>query len=177
MRHLPLRSMLVLAVAVVGCASQGQTGALGGAGLGALLGQVIGGSTESTLIGAGVGAGLGYIIGNEMDKADAQSRDKATAAELMPFSGTSWQLVSANPQPDRKVRTMVARFDHDGNLNSTMGYEDGAVETSSEKYRVVGQTLIVNKPDYVVNARYKIEGDQLYVDTGKRSLVLARVSP
>jgi hypothetical protein len=58
-----------------GCSSTGGTGStgmnkaeiggLGGPGIGALLGQVIGGSTAGTLIGAGVGAGLGYIIGNK----------------------------------------------------------------------------------------------------------------
>ena len=53
---------------VGGCESDAQTGALIGAGVGALAGQAIGGDTEGTLIGAGVGAGGGYIIGNESDK-------------------------------------------------------------------------------------------------------------
>jgi outer membrane lipoprotein SlyB len=51
-----------------GCESDAQTGALIGAGVGALAGQAIGGDTEGTLIGAGVGAAGGYIIGNEQDK-------------------------------------------------------------------------------------------------------------
>jgi outer membrane lipoprotein SlyB len=53
---------------ISGCESDAQTGALIGAGIGALAGQAIGGDTEGTLIGAGVGAGGGYIIGNEQDK-------------------------------------------------------------------------------------------------------------
>jgi len=53
---------------ISGCESDAQTGALIGAGVGALAGQAIGGDTEATLIGAGVGAGGGYIIGNEQDK-------------------------------------------------------------------------------------------------------------
>ncbi|MFB0524904.1 MAG: glycine zipper domain-containing protein [Phycisphaerae bacterium] len=53
---------------VAGCESDAQTGALIGAGVGAIAGQAIGGDTESTLIGAGVGAAGGYIIGNEQDK-------------------------------------------------------------------------------------------------------------
>ena len=53
---------------VAGCESDAQTGALIGAGIGALAGQAIGGDTESTLIGAGAGAAGGYIIGNESDK-------------------------------------------------------------------------------------------------------------
>ena len=53
---------------ISGCESDAQTGALIGAGVGALAGQAIGGDTEATLIGAGIGAGGGYIIGNEQDK-------------------------------------------------------------------------------------------------------------
>ena len=53
---------------VGGCESDAQTGALIGAGVGALAGQAIGGDTQGTLIGAGVGAAGGYIIGNEQDK-------------------------------------------------------------------------------------------------------------
>ncbi|MBN1804430.1 MAG: glycine zipper 2TM domain-containing protein [Sedimentisphaerales bacterium] len=55
-------------VIVAGCESDAQTGALIGAGVGAIAGQAIGGDTEGTLIGAGVGAAGGYIIGNEQDK-------------------------------------------------------------------------------------------------------------
>ena len=53
---------------VVGCESDAQTGALIGAGVGAIAGQAIGGDTEATLIGAGAGAAGGYMIGNESDK-------------------------------------------------------------------------------------------------------------
>jgi outer membrane lipoprotein SlyB len=55
-------------VFIAGCESDAQTGALIGAGVGALAGQAIGGDTEGTLIGAGVGAAGGYMIGNEQDK-------------------------------------------------------------------------------------------------------------
>ncbi len=51
------------------CQNDAQTGALLGAGIGALAGQAIGGDTQGTVIGAAAGAGLGYIIGNESDKA------------------------------------------------------------------------------------------------------------
>ncbi len=61
-------SMSLSLVVVAGCESDAQTGALIGAGVGALAGQAIGGDTQGTLIGAGVGAAGGYIIGNEQDK-------------------------------------------------------------------------------------------------------------
>ena len=52
-----LTALLVMLATVAGCKTSAQTGALGGAGIGALAGQAIGGSTEATLIGAAVGAG------------------------------------------------------------------------------------------------------------------------
>ncbi len=54
-----------------GCANKMQSGAAIGAGTGAVLGQVIGGSTTATLVGAGVGALAGGAIGNNEDKKDA----------------------------------------------------------------------------------------------------------
>ena len=65
--------LMVVAVSLglaffAGCESDAQTGALIGAGVGAIAGQAIGGDTEGTLIGAGVGAAGGYMIGNEQDK-------------------------------------------------------------------------------------------------------------
>ena len=55
---------------LTGC-NDAQSGALLGAGVGALAGQAIGGDTEATVIGTAVGAGAGYIIGNESDKSKA----------------------------------------------------------------------------------------------------------
>ncbi len=46
----------------------GINGFLLGAGGGALIGQVIGRNTESTLIGTAVGSMLGYVIGNEREQ-------------------------------------------------------------------------------------------------------------
>jgi hypothetical protein len=59
-------------VALAGCETSAQTGALGGAGIGALAGQAIGGNTQATLIGAGIGTVTGYIIGNEVDKSEGR---------------------------------------------------------------------------------------------------------
>jgi hypothetical protein len=54
---------------IVGCETQGQTGALIGTGAGAGIGALAsGGSATGTLVGAAVGGGAGYIVGNEADK-------------------------------------------------------------------------------------------------------------
>ena len=79
--HKKLVTVLITAVVslgltfVVGCESDAQTGALLGAGAGALAGQAIGRDTESTLIGTAVGGGAGYILGDQRDK-------KKTKAEM-----------------------------------------------------------------------------------------------
>jgi predicted lipid-binding transport protein (Tim44 family) len=150
-------------------------GGLSGAGIGALAGQVIGGNTAGTLIGAGVGAGLGYIIGNEMDKADAKKRQAVTPQEVQPLTNTVWTLISVNPQPKRPFASLTSRFNADGTVTTTKTYADGKVETDTEYYRIVGSTLIVNKPDYVINAQFRIEGDRMYLDTGKFGVVMQRI--
>jgi len=66
-------SLLMLSA---GCETDAQSGALIGAGIGALAGQAIGGDTEATLIGTAIGAGGGYVIGNESDKAKDRQRDE-----------------------------------------------------------------------------------------------------
>lgn len=55
-------------------------GAGSGAAVGAILGQAIGGDTESTLIGAGIGAALGGIAGNQVGRyMDLQEQDLRNA--------------------------------------------------------------------------------------------------
>jgi len=63
-----------------GCESDAQVGSAVGALAGAGIGQLAGGSTESTLIGAAVGGGAGYMIGNESER-------KKTEAELADMRG------------------------------------------------------------------------------------------
>lgn len=51
-------------------------GAAAGAGLGAIIGQAIGGDTESTLLGAGAGAIVGALAGNQVGRyMDNQERE------------------------------------------------------------------------------------------------------
>lgn len=164
-----------LFVANSGCATKKQTGALAGAGVGALIGQAIGSNTAGTLIGAGVGTGVGYLIGNEMDKKDAKSREAVTAQETAPLANTTWQLVSIVPDPKKNVKALVIHFKPDGTAVTTRTFNDDSVKTATERYRVVGQTLILNQDDYVINARFTINGNQMIANTDKYSIVLRRV--
>ncbi len=70
--RLAMLGIAMTLIGTAGCETSAQTGALGGAGIGALAGQAIGGNTQATLIGAGVGAVAGYMVGNEKDKKDAR---------------------------------------------------------------------------------------------------------
>jgi len=171
--------MLLTALFGAGCATQGETGALAGAGAGALIGGLANmhGSWGATaLIGAGVGAGVGYLIGNEEDKKDAQKRQAARAEELKPLAGTTWQVISIVPKQEKSYKSVVSHFRNDGTVVTTKTNMNGKVETLQEQYRIVGSTLIISKPDYVENAKFRIEGDTLTIDYGNGSVVMQRVS-
>jgi len=67
-RHTMIIAAALTALALAGCETSEQeqragTGALIGAGAGALAGQAIGRDTKSTIVGAGAGALLGAAIG------------------------------------------------------------------------------------------------------------------
>ena len=165
-----------------GCETSAQTGALGGAGIGALAGQAIGGSTQATLIGAAAGAGIGYIIGNEKDKKEAREKSQAskshnyTHTEVSPLGGTQWQLISLRPSDVVPPYTSkMLEFRPDGRVITTTTKPDGQIDVFNERYRVVGSTLIVNKPGYLINARFSISGGELIVDAEEFRAVLKRL--
>ncbi|MCL5023507.1 MAG: glycine zipper domain-containing protein [Nitrospirae bacterium] len=170
-----LCSTLVLGA---GCATQGQTGALTGAGVGALAGGLANmhGSWGATaLVGAGVGAGIGYLIGNEEDKKEAARRQALREDETRPLAHTTWQVISVVPPSRDHYKSLVSHFRPDGYVVTTRTYDDGRVETDTERYRIVGSTLIINKPDYVINARFRFDRDRMMLDTGRHSIVMQRV--
>lgn len=91
MKKMRLTVLLILSLFIVSCAgttnqeSKTKEGVLVGAGVGAILGQVIGGDTQGTLIGAGIGAALGGVAGNQigayMDRQEADLRNVMAASE------------------------------------------------------------------------------------------------
>ena len=125
-RCLKSGAVAVLAAAMgmssVGCESKAQTGALVGAGGGALLGGAIGSLSHSragagAAIGAGAGAIGGYLVGNEMDKKDQKNRDAAAARSARTARSEDYQ----SPAPRNTVapgdgvsRDDVIRWSKDG---------------------------------------------------------------
>lgn len=86
--------LLVAMFVVSGCASLNTRqekgtaiGAGAGAGIGALLGQVIGRDSKSTMIGAGIGALLGGVAGNQvgayMDRQEAALQEVARQSDQL----------------------------------------------------------------------------------------------
>jgi len=177
-RRIFIQSTLFASLVIIaGCETKARTGALGGTGVGAIIGQVAGRSTEATLIGAAVGAGVGYIIGNEMDKDEAKKIEAShQIPDNSPLAGTSWivtNLVRDEPLPHK---SLIFEFRRNGRVVTLRTLPNGTVVRSDESYRVVGNTLIVNKPGYIVNAKYRIDGREMVVETPKARAVLQRIS-
>lgn len=90
-KHLIITIITGAALMMSSCAGTTNTerktkeGVLVGAGVGAVLGQVIGGSTEGTLVGAGIGAALGGVAGNQigsyMDQQEQSLRSAMASTE------------------------------------------------------------------------------------------------
>ncbi len=210
-------ALAALLSGVHGCQTAGQTGIVAGAGLGALMGQAIGGNTTATLIGTGVGAGVGYVIGNEVDKSraneltrqqaqqiaelqESQRRLEAqrsapggsagapapgssaliepryTNSEVGALGDTRWAVVSVNPRDALgRFASMIVEFRPNGRVLTTTTGSDGMVRSADEAYRVVNDTLIINRSDYLINARFSMTADQLVVSAERFSAVLQRL--
>ena len=126
-RKVKSAAVAVLAAAMgmssLGCESKAQTGALVGAGGGALLGGAIGSLSHSragagAAIGAGVGALGGYLVGNEADKKDKKNRDAAAANSARTGRSDDYSSppprTAAAPLTDGVNRDDVIRWSKDG---------------------------------------------------------------
>ena len=178
-----------------GCETSGQTGALAGAGIGALAGQAIGGDTKGTLIGTAIGTGVGYVIGNEADKKAAKERERiqnrrakrqelyqrpepARRSEVGALGGTRWQVISLAPEDSTAPFTSkIMEFHPYGRVITTTTRPDGTVDVTDDRYRVVGSTLIMNRPDRIINAEFAVEGDEMIIDSDDVRIVLKRLRP
>jgi len=176
-------AILILAMACGAAAQEGSNkrkGMAWGAGLGAVAGGIIGGHGSDALIGAAVGTGIGYIVGNESDQKkakemSAQSPSGSHSEDTAPFAGTTWRLMDWSPKSGKEVfKSKTFAFGKDGWLTTHSVNKDGKKTTDRENYRVVGDTLIVNKGDYLLNFKFAIQGDQLTVDSEKVRAILKR---
>jgi hypothetical protein len=75
-----------------------QAGATIGAGTGALIGQAIGGNTESTLIGLAAGTIIGALVGNAIDQDYQAARDAALYDRPVIYYDKDGHAVEAVPE-------------------------------------------------------------------------------
>ena len=73
-----------------------QQGALIGAGVGAIAGQIVGGDTEATLLGAALGAAVGGAAGYNLDKQEAELRRQLDSG--VSITNTGDRLIVSMPQ-------------------------------------------------------------------------------
>jgi hypothetical protein len=110
--------IIILSFFLVSCATvpfdryNTQKGAAIGAGAGALIGQAIGGNTESTLIGMAAGTIMGALVGNAVDQDIQAAKDAAAYGKRVIYYDKSGRAVEAipegtNPPHCQKVRKRI----------------------------------------------------------------------
>ena len=120
----------IITMALVGCATKTQTGALVGSGVGAAigagLGQAIGHSTSATLIGAAAGAAAGGLaggaIGRYMDNQEASMRKAladSEAASIQRENQVAAQAESSSTKKSLDVLTVTFKSDFLFSVNSS----------------------------------------------------------
>ena len=118
--------MVVIGVALCGCATKTGTGAAVGAGVGAAVGagagQAIGRDTSSTLIGAGIGAVVGGLagaaIGKYMDDQERSMRQAIADSEAATMRREQ-EIVAGARKDSVDVLTVTFRSDYLFAVNSS----------------------------------------------------------
>ena len=107
--------ILALSLMFVSCAHyppdryNTQAGAITGGGLGALIGQAIGGNTHSTLIGLAAGTVLGSLVGNAIDQDYQVARDAALYGKPVIYYDKNGHAVEAIPEGSNDANCQKVR--------------------------------------------------------------------
>lgn len=126
-KHYLALFLLILSMFLVSCAHyppdryNTQRGAAIGAGAGALIGQAIGGNTESTLIGLAAGTILGALVGNAIDQDYQAARDAAHYNKPVIYydkHGAAVEVVPGALDKQTNCRKVTKRIWKDGKLMS-----------------------------------------------------------
>lgn len=131
---LAIVSISLMLTACTGELNRGQSGAMIGAGGGALVGQAIGHNTEATLIGALVGTFVGYMVGNEMDKYDRQQLNHVYETGVSGQS-SNWtnpdtgNAYSVTPQP--AVQNSSGQYCRDAQISALIAGKQQTTHTTA----------------------------------------------
>ena len=74
-----------------------------------------------------------------------------------------------------EYKSIIVEFKPNGEVVTTRHEPGGTMTVTEERYRIVGDTLIINKPGYIINATYQVQGNQLVIDCEQFHAVLERV--
>ncbi len=133
----------VTAAILTGCASTGTSnttdGVVGGAAVGALAGQLIGGNTQSTLVGAAIGSAAGGLIGYSLDQqANDIARSLGTGVNNDPLAylDPNQDLIVSNNGRYVKImfRDRMMFPTNSSNLTSGASYKVGKVGRILQQY-------------------------------------------
>jgi len=184
-RSLPLllaSLMLLMALPLTACSGSGRVGE--GVGIGAIAGRGVGPTHSRMVVRAGdnAGKGIGYLINDEQDQAHAAQLARRTTSnnfsheEIGPLTNTRWQVRSIVPAKAAGANLgMVVTFRPSGHVITRTTLPDSTTSLVNERYRVVGDTLILNKDGYLINAQFRIRGEVLTIAAGEFVAVLDRI--
>lgn len=165
-----------------------------GAGTGALVGGLVGG-WDGMATGALVGGGVGLMVDAAEDKEIRQEQKEREIREMKKANdmqnkqqviaqknanrlvGTSWRVVSMvdDSKKSPEFSSLVVSFQTNTKAMTIILKPDGSSETYTETYTLVGDALIFTGKDYVTNAEFKINGDQMIVVTPDQRVVLEEI--
>ena len=103
------------------------------------------------------------------------AKSEPAPEDTKPLGNTKWRVVSITPKPETSHAVMAMSFQPDGYVVETFADRNGSGPSNTYPYRVVGSTLIIKKKDNDVNARFRVEGNSLIMDTGDYSMLLKRI--
>ena len=91
------------------------------------------------------------------------------------LTGTKWKVVSLVKEDMPEYTAMFVEFKPNGEVVTTRHEPGGTMTITEERYRIVGDTLIINKPGYMINAKHRISGNEMTVDCLQFHAVLERI--
>jgi outer membrane protein OmpA-like peptidoglycan-associated protein len=183
---------IILSLALMGCATNTQTGGLVGAGtgaaVGAVVGQVAGRSTGATLLGAAIGAAVGGLagtaIGHYMDKQEEAMRQALANSEAASMQREQEVLQTAQKDASKKtvdVLTVTFKSDYLFAVNSST-LLPGAYDEVDRVARVLKQypettIRISGHTDSTGSADYNQKLSERRAESVKNALVGLGIQP
>jgi len=186
-----LIAILILSGLVSAC---GTTSTSRGASTGAVVGGIVDG-WEGAAVGALIGGGLGALDDSaQARKKEQEIREREIAAmeksqvtsdpetayrpeNSNPLTGSTWRVISLVEEEKKTAEfsSMVITFQTNTQATTLVQWADGKTETYTETYSVVSDALILTGKDYVTNAKYSVQGNQMVLVAPDVRVVLEEV--